>query len=97
MSGKTPRAQVAEGQDHLGHKWMQQPNAISTRAKSAYSQCVPILSSCAALYLQRSLSLVLAVLVSFEGKEWSGLYRIPYIHYAVLTNQMAAFVGDNES
>ena len=39
---KTPPAQVAQCQDHLGHKYrsgMQQPNAGSTRARSALRWC----------------------------------------------------------
>ena len=42
MEGKTPPAQVAQCQDHLGHKYrsgMQQPNAGSTRARSALRWC----------------------------------------------------------
>ena len=38
MDGKIPPAQVAQCQHHLGHKYrsgMQQPNAGSTRARSA--------------------------------------------------------------
>ena len=42
MEGKTPPAQVAQYQDHLAHKYrsgMQQPNAGSTRARSALRWC----------------------------------------------------------
>ena len=42
MEGKTPPAQVAQCQDHLGHKYrsgMQQPNTGSTRARSALRWC----------------------------------------------------------
>ena len=42
VEGKTPPAQVAQCQDHLGHKYrsgMQQPNAGSTRARSALRWC----------------------------------------------------------
>ena len=40
---KTPPAPVAQCQDHLGHKYrsgMQQPNAGSTRARSAFRWCL---------------------------------------------------------
>ena len=42
MEGKTPPAQVAQCQDHLGYKYrsgMQQPNTGSTRARSALWWC----------------------------------------------------------
>ena len=42
LQGKTPPVQVAQCQDHLGHKYrsgMQQPNAGSTRARSALRWC----------------------------------------------------------
>ena len=42
MEGKRPPAQVAQCQPHLGHKYrsgMQQPNAGSTRARSALRWC----------------------------------------------------------
>ena len=42
MEGKKTPAQVAQCQDHLGHKYrggMQQPNAGSTRARSALRLC----------------------------------------------------------